>query len=220
MVRQRFDNIPGQIAKILADRIIRGELAPGARILEQSVSDEMGVSRSPVREAFLILQRQRLVEILPRRGARVTEISPSSIESLYDLLTELYGLVASKAARNHNEEDVRSLREKVKKAKECAKKGDALEYYQALFEYERAALEASKDSLLQQTLADMNAATRRVQYATLTKRVDDLTSNAAFLERAADHAEAGEEEKAGQTMRAYIQNEKDSAMRLLVKEAG
>ncbi|MFW6284555.1 MAG: GntR family transcriptional regulator, partial [Desulfosalsimonas sp.] len=61
-----------QIAAYLEDRIIRLEIKPGQRIREAAVAEELGVSRSPVREALRILENNLVVEIIPRRGARVT----------------------------------------------------------------------------------------------------------------------------------------------------
>lgn len=214
---RNFDSISGQIAKILAGRIIRGELQPGQRILEQTVSDEMGVSRSPVREAFLTLEKQRLVEILPRRGARVTEMSKENIESLYDLVTELYALAARKSAEFHTEEDLRGIRKTVENIKACAEEGNPDKYYEAIFEFSLAALDIARNPLLTQTLGDLNALTRRAQFGTLSRRADDLTNNVGFFERALEYVEKGDPEGAAQTIRAYARNEKDFAMKLLVK---
>jgi DNA-binding GntR family transcriptional regulator len=214
---RNFDSISGQISKILASRIIRGELEPGQRILEQTVSDEMGVSRSPVREAFLTLEKQRLVEILPRRGARVADMSREDVESLYDLVTELYALAAKKSAECHTEEDLQRIRETVEHVRACATEGNSDKYYEAIFEFSLAALEVARNPLLSQTVGDLNALTRRAQFATLSKRVDDLTQNAGFFERALEYVERGDSEMAAQTIRAYGQNEKGFAMRLLVK---
>jgi len=217
---KNFESISGQIAKILAGRIIRGELEPGQRILEQTVSDEMGVSRSPVREAFLTLEKQRLVEILPRRGARVAEMSRQDIQSLYDLVTELYALAARKAAECHTEDDLQRIRKTVEHVRACATEGNPDNYYEAIFEFSLAALEVARNPLLTQTLADLNGLTRRAQFATLSKRADDLTQNADFFERALEYVEKGDAQMAAQTIRAYGHNEKDFAMRLLVKNGG
>jgi DNA-binding GntR family transcriptional regulator len=214
---RNFDSISGQIAKILAGRIIRGELEPGQRILEQTVSDEMGVSRSPVREAFLTLEKQRLVEILPRRGARVTEMTQESIQALYDLATELYALAARKAAEYHDEEDLRRIRKAVQEIKESAAQGQPDNYYEAIFDFASAALEAARNPLLTQTVDDLNGLIRRTQFATLSKRADDLTSNVTFFERALEYAIKGDPDMAAETIRAYGRNEKDFAMRILVK---
>ena len=94
------ENLPEQLTRDIADKIIRNQLKPGERILEARLAEEMGVSRSPLREALRILEKQKLVELIPRKGARVTQISASHIEWFYDIFEVLYGLVARKAAEN------------------------------------------------------------------------------------------------------------------------
>ena len=63
------DSLAEQIARYLAERIIRGELKERERIQEQKVTQALNVSRGSVREALLILERRHLITILPRRGA-------------------------------------------------------------------------------------------------------------------------------------------------------
>jgi DNA-binding GntR family transcriptional regulator len=86
-------NLSDQIADHLIDKVIRFEITPGERIYEQKVAEEMGVSRSPVREAFRILEKTGLVELVPRCGARVKGLSKKSIESYCDVFALLFGHV-------------------------------------------------------------------------------------------------------------------------------
>ena len=71
------------VADWLAERIISGEEAPGARLTETKLAERAGVSRSPVREALRILQSEGLVEIVPRHGALVAHIGIADVEELY-----------------------------------------------------------------------------------------------------------------------------------------
>lgn len=93
------DSLAEQIAHHLAERIIRGELKERERIQEQKVTQTLNVSRGSVREALLILERRHLVNILPRRGAQVSELSPQHVESLYALIVQLYIMLAESVAR-------------------------------------------------------------------------------------------------------------------------
>ena len=93
------DSLSEQIADYLAERIIRGELAPGERIQEQKVTQALSVSRGSVREALLILERRHLVAILPRRGAHVTELDERSVRSLCTLMGEFYILLGNAVAQ-------------------------------------------------------------------------------------------------------------------------
>ena len=64
-----------QIAEHIAEAIIRGRMAPQERIRELRVAQELGVSRGSVREALLLLERRHLIQIVPRKGAVVAELS-------------------------------------------------------------------------------------------------------------------------------------------------
>ena len=71
------------VADWLAQRIISGEEPPGARLAETKLAELAGVSRSPVREALRILEREGLVELLPRLGAQVARVGPDDVRELY-----------------------------------------------------------------------------------------------------------------------------------------
>jgi DNA-binding GntR family transcriptional regulator len=63
------------VVRHLRDQIVKGELNAGQRLNENHLSSQIGVSRPPLREAFRILEHERLVESIPRKGARVTELT-------------------------------------------------------------------------------------------------------------------------------------------------
>ena len=71
-----------QIHRALRDRIIRNEIEPGARISEQELASEYSVSRQPVREAFIKLAEEGLVEVRPQRGTYVRKISVSAVRDV------------------------------------------------------------------------------------------------------------------------------------------
>ena len=82
-----------QIADYLMGKIVRMEIEPGERIIETELAEELGVSRSPVREALRNLEKTGLVEIIPRQGARAARLNEEYIESFYDVFTLLFSHV-------------------------------------------------------------------------------------------------------------------------------
>lgn len=207
------NNLCEQIADYLGTLIIKRELKPGERIKEAKLAQELGVSRGPIREALHILENRRLVEILPRRGARVMQMSPAYAEWLYDIIVELYGLAARKAAENRTSKDLEEIRRALKRIKDCAEKGDISGYYDAIFQIALVGVKAAKNPLLEQLLSDLEPVTRRVQYASLRYRAEDLKKSVAFFEEFVRFAEAKDGEKACQTIRAYTENERELALR-------
>lgn len=73
------------VARRVRDDILSGELEPGAKIVEEQLCAQLGISRAPLREALRLLSEQGLVEHLPRRGSRVTEWSPRDVLQLFAL---------------------------------------------------------------------------------------------------------------------------------------
>jgi len=207
-----------QIAEYLSQQIIRGELKPGQRIKEAKVAEELGVSRGPIREALHILERKRLVRRLPRRGARVTDVSRSYVDSLYDLLIELYALTARRAAEHRTKQDLGSLRRALKKMRECAERGDVSKYYDAIFEFATAGLVAANSPVLAQIVSDLEPSTRRIQFASLSRRAGELRKTVAFFEDAFRCAEDRDAEGCSRIIRAYALNEKEYALRIWMNQ--
>jgi DNA-binding GntR family transcriptional regulator len=215
----KAESLPEQIARYLTDKIVRKELGAGDRIVEQSLAEELKVSRGPIREALRILEKSMLLELTPRHGARVTELSPAFVNWLYDILTELYALLARKAAENRSEEDLRDMRNAVENIEAAVEDENPREYYDAIFEFSSVAMRASKNPLLTRILADLEPSTRRVQYATLSRRAHDLQENMKYFLYAGQHVEKGEVELAYRIIYDYAQNEKQFAVRILEEDA-
>lgn len=78
--------------------IFSGELPAGSDHLESELALQLGMSRTPVREAALRLESQGLVQMRPRKGVRILPISPRDMQEIYDVLTELESLAARRAA--------------------------------------------------------------------------------------------------------------------------
>jgi DNA-binding GntR family transcriptional regulator len=75
----------------LKSKILAGELAPGARVDVLTVSEELGVSRTPVNDALQILKLQGLIEIVPRKGTFVAQVTPKDVEDAFQLRMALEG---------------------------------------------------------------------------------------------------------------------------------
>lgn len=101
-----------QIADHLGQQIITGRLEPQERIQELKVAGALGVSRGSVREALLILESRHLIEIIPRRGAVVSDLQADDIGNFCDLYTDLQASFFSKLARRRNA-DFSALRDAV-----------------------------------------------------------------------------------------------------------
>jgi len=87
-----------RVADQLRREILDGRIAPGARLRAEAIADRYGVSRSPARESFLLLAREGLLEIQPRRGAVVRSFDERDLRELYEVRALLEPLAARRAA--------------------------------------------------------------------------------------------------------------------------
>ena len=99
-LKERSDSLVGRIAADIARDITDGRLLPGADLNSVELASRFGTSRTPVREALMLLQTEGLVEIPPRRRPRVAHISLGDIEELYGIRAALNGLMIELFVRN------------------------------------------------------------------------------------------------------------------------
>ena len=134
MQQQEADSLSEQIAKHIGEQIIRGELVEGERIQELRIAAELDVSRGSVREALLILERTQLIEIYPRRGALVSEMSALQVRSLFDIASLLLGQIVHRMAetwRSHEAERIQLLLEQLEVE---TRQGNTEKFYDLIFQ--------------------------------------------------------------------------------------
>ncbi len=85
--------------RVMRERILDNAWAPGYQVLEQALALELGMSRTPVREACMRLANEGLVEVVPRHGMRVLPVSPSDMREIYQILTSLESMAAELVAQ-------------------------------------------------------------------------------------------------------------------------
>jgi len=217
---KKFSNIaqlPDQIAEYLAEKIIHMEIKPGERLFESKIAQELGVSRSPVREALYILHQQFLVEFQPRRGAVVAGFSVKFIEDLYDLLKSLYLLLAQKGFSQISDENYNQIIPFFKKMEECADKSDFDGYYNAIFDFMKVAIKIVDNPILERLILNLWPTKKRMMYATLFKRKHDLRSNLDFFLKTISPYLEKQTDLVEKNIGDYLDQEKDNAI-LLAKE--
>ncbi|WP_404402398.1 GntR family transcriptional regulator [Pelagibacterium halotolerans] len=98
MTQAKSETIAVRISRVLADRIIAGEIEPGARLRQDHIAEEFGTSHVPVREAFRRLEAQGLARSEPRRGVRVAAFDLSEVREVAEMRAALEVLALSHAA--------------------------------------------------------------------------------------------------------------------------
>lgn len=91
----------GDAYERLREEILENRMPPGFQAPEPDIALQLGMSRTPVREALLMLESDGLIELIPRRGARVLPVSPEDMREIYEILTALEPEAAANLARSN-----------------------------------------------------------------------------------------------------------------------
>ncbi len=162
--------------------IVSGELAAGSSHLETELADLLGMSRTPVREATLMLEAQGLLEVRPRRGVKILSISPDDMEEIYQILTELECLAAERVAERCDDPAVlEPLREASRRMEAALERDDRDAWAAADEDFHSRLVELAGSERLEAVIANFNDQVRRARALTLYIRPAPLKSNADHL---------------------------------------
>ena len=135
MQQQETDSLSEQIAKHIGEQIISGELVEGERIQELRIAKELDVSRGSVREALLLLERTHLIEIFPRRGAIVSEMSAQQVRALFDTCSLLLGQIVQRIAETWRHHEIEQLQKLMEQIEAEYRQGHTEKFYDLIFQY-------------------------------------------------------------------------------------
>mgnify|MGYP003602714497 CR=1 FL=1 len=107
------------VYETLREAIRNGALTPGERLMEIQLAEELGVSRTPVREAIRKLELERFVVMLPRRGTYVANLSLKDINEVFEIRAALDGLAAGLAAERITEEELEQMERLLVEIADC-----------------------------------------------------------------------------------------------------
>lgn len=130
---QERESLSEQIAQHISEQIIRGELVEGERIQELRIATELDVSRGSVREALLLLQRTQLIEIFPRRGAMVSEMSAQQVRALFDMSALLLGQIVQHMADKWRADEAEKIHALLIQLEIETRQGHTEKFYDLIF---------------------------------------------------------------------------------------
>lgn len=195
------------LSKVVSDsirgKILDGKLRPGERLVEDRLSEELGVSRVPVREALLTLSMQGLVNIEPRRGASVAEVTPETVAELVEVRALLEGLNARLAARHHEPNIVAQLRDTLRRGNDAAESSPPEELARLNAEFHERLSVASRNVVLSEVMRSLRERTS-LAFALngRTRAREDWQEHAGILAAVID----GDEELAALLATRHVHN--------------
>ena len=190
-------SLRGRVFHKLRDDILNGKYKENDELREVAIGEELGVSRTPVREAFRQLELEGLIQIVPNKGAYVTGITRKDVQNIYMIRSLLEGLCARWATENITEEQMAEMEENIFLSKFHAEKG----HYDQLAEldnrFHEILYEACNSKMLEHQLRDFHQYVLRVRKKTLSNVNRGRKSNEeheqimeAIKAKDADRAEA------------------------------
>lgn len=168
--RPASSTLPAAVADRLREMIIEGELAPGARLNERALGDRLGVSRTPLREAFRLLASDGLVELHPNRGAQVVRLSEADIRDSFELMGALEALSGELACARITEQELVEIKALTFQMLACHARRDLPSYYHLNRQIHDRLNRAAGNATLAQTYATLNL---RIQNLRFRSNFDD-----------------------------------------------
>lgn len=195
-----------ELARKLEQAIIFGDYEPGSHVVEEEIGLTFRVSRSPVREAFRLLEANGLVVREARRGVRVTPMSPEDLDEVYACRLELEGLCALQAAERCRPEDARDIDRDFADMLTAAETGELRTYYHANTAFIHRIHDTSRNKTLIRLLGGLSRQATRYRYFAYTRFPELMDFSVEANRELVEAVKAHRAERARRITRRLVQN--------------
>lgn len=158
-----------QVFRTLQNEILNGSFDPGEPLTESHLCEELGVSRTPVREAISRLEQEGLVETVPNKGAVVVGIKDKDIQDIYTIRMYIEGLAAKWAAVNITDEQLRQLRDIVELQEFYLGRDDYAQIWQLDTRFHQTLYDSCNSAILKNTLSNFHHFIQKARELSLRK---------------------------------------------------
>ena len=153
-----------EVAVRLRQRIVEGQLAPGAKLNERELAQALNVSRTPLREAIKMLAAEGLVELLPNRGAVVAQMSEQDVIDTFEVIAGLEGQSGELAAQRISEAELAEIRALHFEMMAAWTRRDLPTYYRINAQIHTLINAAARNPVLAQTWRNVNARLQALRF--------------------------------------------------------
>lgn len=204
------------VFETMREAIISGQLKPGERLMEVQLAEEMGVSRTPVREAIRKLELEGFVVMVPRKGAYVADISTKDIADVFEIRAALEALAAGLAAERITDEELEELQRTLVKVSKSAESHDLENLIQVDTEFHDVLYKASRNERLVQIISNLREQIQRFRSTTLAapgRMKDALEEHKKIVDAISERNVA----LAAQLAQEHIENAENSMLEAIRK---
>lgn len=192
-----------RLKQAIEDAVIAGEFLPGDRLDEASLAERFGVSRTPIREALLQLGAEGFIDVRPRRGAIVSDASPTRLFEMFEAMAEIESACGRLAARRLTPENEAAIEAAHHACEAAVRDGDSEQYYADNRNFHEAIYRASRNGFLADQAMALHkrlSAYRRIQLRARNRLVQSLQEHAGILEA----IRAGDEQLAATRLHDHV----------------
>ena len=203
----------------LRQAILKGELAPGERLMEIQLAERLGVSRTPIREAIRKLELEGLVLMIPRKGAEVAKISEKSLRDVLEVRRSLEELAIELACQRMTEEEVDALEQTQEEFTAAVACGDAMKIAETDETYHDVIYKGTGNDRLVQILNNL----REQMYRYRLEYIKDEDKRQILLlehDKILKAVKLRRVEEAKEAMREHIDNQEITVSRNIKEQEG
>ena len=154
------EEVVARIKKLIDE----GILMPGSRIPERQLCAQLGISRTPLREAFRVLATAGILELQPRRGATIKRLQPDEIDHMFEVLDALEGIAGELACDRMSDEELLKVEELHKKMMNCYRARRQRRFFEINQEIHERIVKGAANPVLTQLYEGLSGQIRRIRY--------------------------------------------------------
>ncbi len=200
---EQFLPLRDVVFNTLRDEILYGKLKPGERLMEIAISERLGVSRTPVREAIRRLEQEGLVDMFPRRGAQVSGVTEKRLADALEARKTLETFTVNAACSRITKKQLEKLREANLAFEKAAKQEDAAKTAEADERFHNIIIEAAGNEMIADTLNNLKEQLFRYRYEYL-KDVNEFSHLVEEHRMLIGAIEAGKSDVAVEIIKLHI----------------
>lgn len=211
-------SLRGRVYSKIRGDILEGRYKNNDELRELAIGEELGVSRTPVREAFRQLELEGLIRIVPNKGAYVTGITSKDVKDIYMIRSKLEGLAARWAVENITEEQMEEMEENVYLSEFHTSKGHTEQIAELDNRFHEILYEACNSKMLEHQLREYHEYVMRVRRKTLSEN-NRSTASTEEHKLIMEAIKSGDKDHAEQVANKHIQNAYKNMVKNGLKEA-